>query len=211
MDSFDDLSHLAGNRNKENAGAVEKNIVTAVKSVEPVKRGALLQQGAAVPRNPTADPTDAITSALGGLKIRDDHVPEDDENNVQSDFNAMSEMEKVFDEAQRKLTKLDKIEMPNHLIRGIDLLPHQVLGVTWMVHQELDDMPPRFWYETVAASGRTVWRCHVHGFKQLCTPPPPIRGGVLGDGTYEKRLQIYVSWILLTHTRRLLYYGIYSI
>lgn len=127
-----------------------------------------------------------LTSAMGALKINHNKNKNADEEKelMKKDWKEeLSEMDKMFEQqAAEKLAKLGQVSVSTDLLENIQLMPHQVDGVAWMVSQERCKEPPSFWYETIAASGHSKWRTRMNGFKWRDTAPPPIRGGILGDG-----------------------------
>ena len=126
---------------------------------------------------PSKDPNvNGLTAAMEDLTLEQEKMKTDWKKE-------MSEMDAMFlEHARAKLTNIPPHPMPTDILQIITLLPHQEQGVRWMISQELCNDPPPFW---ILANNKSKWRCKVPGFKWRSTPPDPIRGGVLADGTYH--------------------------
>ncbi len=67
------------------------------------------------------------------------------------------ELDKMFDkQLQDQMKHLPKIDMPNHLLKGIQLFDYQVQGIKWLVKQEAHDDTSRPFYKQVRENGTVV-------------------------------------------------------
>ncbi len=69
------------------------------------------------------------------------------------------ELDEMFDkQLQDQMKQLPKVNMPNHLLRGIELFDYQVQGIKWLVKQETHDntCTSRPFYKQVRENGAVV-------------------------------------------------------
>jgi SWI/SNF-related matrix-associated actin-dependent regulator of chromatin subfamily A3 len=96
------------------------------------------------------------------------------------------ELDKMFDkQTAQQLQNLPEMEMPSQF-HDVTLFEYQELGIRWLIHQEASNRTAPF-YKKVVEKGKTVWLCEITRSSQP-QAPVPIRGGILADGTYERRI-----------------------
>ena len=95
------------------------------------------------------------------------------------------ELDKMFDkQTAEQLQNLPEMEMPSQF-HTVTLFDYQKLGIRWLVHQEASNRTAPF-YKRVVEKGKPAWLCEITQSSQP-QAPVPIRGGILADGTYERR------------------------
>jgi hypothetical protein len=93
------------------------------------------------------------------------------------------DLDDMFDaQSKKQLEGLPLVPTPPTLVT--ELMEHQVIGLRWMVRNEVNPPLVPFFKEVKQHLGRTMWFSEITNSSQS-EPPKPIRGGILADGMYS--------------------------
>lgn len=87
------------------------------------------------------------------------------------------QLDDMFDKQKALLDTIPTVPTPSQVITK--LLPHQIKGLSWMVHRETAEHKQPFWTEAVE-KGQTVWLSEITNSSQQ-NKPTGVSGGLLCD------------------------------
>jgi hypothetical protein len=161
----------------------KKNKTASSKDISNNKPAVFAERSANDPDAPSL--VDAVKPASVATRAVADDPPLDDDGQVVevlSDEKQLEYLDKMFNEQARVKAK---VKLPPGMKIRKDLLktklmPHQVLGVTWLIKQEMNSDPHPLYKQITYNSGTVRFRCSLTGCS-VTEAPDSIKGGILAD------------------------------